>query len=89
MLALHGFDVYGVDVAAKGVTIAREYSKAELANPQEYNFGKAWKPVGQGTGEVTFIEGDFFKSDWEIGSQFDLIYDYTVCFALPSHSWPY
>ncbi|THC90684.1 hypothetical protein EYZ11_009859 [Aspergillus tanneri] len=85
MLALHGFDVYGLDVSATGVAIAREYAKAELATPQAYNFGKAWNSVeseGQATGEVTFIEGDFFQSDWETEGQFDLIYDYTFLCAL-------
>ncbi|KAH8432480.1 uncharacterized protein LDX57_010117 [Aspergillus melleus] len=66
MLALHGFDVYGLDVSATGVSTAKEYARGELANPQGYNFGS----------------GDFFKSDWEDGMKFDLIYDYTFLCAL-------
>ncbi|KAL6230519.1 hypothetical protein BDW75DRAFT_222541 [Aspergillus navahoensis] len=85
MLALHGFDVYGLDVSEKGVISAREYAETELAKPQAYNFGSACRPAeqtGQEKGQVTFIQGDFFKSDWEVGIQFDLIYDYTFLCAL-------
>jgi hypothetical protein len=83
MLALHGFDVYGLDVSARGVTLAREYAEAELARPQAYNFGSDWastekKGQAKGRGKVTFIEGDFFQSGWEARIKFDLIYDYTV-----------
>lgn len=82
MLALHGFDVYGLEVSAAGITHAQEYAKAELATPQSYNFGKSWGTIiekdRKSRGEVTFIEGDFFQQDWEIGVQFDLIYDYTA-----------
>lgn len=81
MLALHGFDVYGLDVSATGVSIAQEYAKRELVNPQEYNFGSGSSATGQKTGEVTILQGDFFKSDWDGGMKFDLIYDYTVSFA--------
>lgn len=81
MLALHGFDVYGLEVSATGITHAQEYAKAELATPESYNFGKSWSSIEKDRkprGEVTFIEGDFFQKDWEIGVQFDLIYDYTA-----------
>lgn len=88
MLALHGFDVYGLEVSATGIVHASKFAKAELATPQLYNFGQAWGTREQGResrGEVTFIEGDFFQKDWEIGVQFDLIYDYTVSsLLLPS-----
>lgn len=84
MLALHGFDVYGLDVSARGVMLAREYAATELARPQAYNFGSAWVSAEkESQGEVTFLEGDFFQSDWEVEIQFDLIYDYTVRFPAP------
>lgn len=80
MLALHGFDAYGLDVSATGVGIARGYAETEFPNPQEYNFGsmsEVERPDNT-RGEVTFIEGDFFQTDWETGIRFDVIYDYTV-----------
>ena len=81
MLALHGFDVYGLEVSATGIAHALEFAKAELATPRSCNFGQAWstrEQVRESRGEVTFIEGDFFQKDWEIGVQFDLIYDHTA-----------
>ncbi|KAF7591732.1 hypothetical protein BBP40_001176 [Aspergillus hancockii] len=87
MLALHGFDVYGLEISASGVSVAKEYAATELSNPQEYNFGSAWTgPVTPGS--VSFIQGDFFKSDLEdqVSSgddvRFDLVYDYTFLCAL-------
>ncbi|OJJ87926.1 uncharacterized protein ASPGLDRAFT_164579 [Aspergillus glaucus CBS 516.65] len=81
MLALHGFDVVGLEVSATGVTVAKEYASNELSKPQEYNFGASW--VDTQRGSVSFIEGDFFKSDWEQEKKYDLIYDYTFLCALP------
>lgn len=95
MLALHGFDVYGLEVSTTGIAHAREYAKAELARPQCYNFGESWRSTvveegrdrkSRSRGEVTFIQGDFFQRDWEIGVQFDLVYDYTVSFPFLSCS---
>jgi hypothetical protein len=83
MLALHGFDVYGLEISASGVSVANKYAATELSSPQEYNFGPGWTgPVPPGS--VSFVQGDFFQSDWEdqISSggsvRFDLVYDYTV-----------
>lgn len=75
MLALHGFDVYGLEVSATGVSVAREYVRDELAEPQTYNFGTSWKADRETTtgGEAIIILGDFFKLDWENGTKFDLI----------------
>ena len=90
MLALHGFNVYGLDVSSTGIAKAKEYAKAELSAPQAYNFGDSWGSNGMEkgrTGEVTFIEADFFRLDWNVGRQFDLIYDYTVRFLSPSPSY--
>lgn len=84
MLALHGFDAYGLEVSEKGAEVAREYAASQLAQPGPANFGseKQW-PVDQ-AGNARIIAGDFFKRDWEHDcaeggeAGFDLIYDYTV-----------
>ncbi|KAI9034756.1 uncharacterized protein KD926_005701 [Aspergillus affinis] len=87
MLALHGFDVYGLEISAAGVSSAQSYACNELQKPQKYNFGER-KSGSTAPGSVTFIQGDFFKSDWEHKAleggeiQFDLIYDYTFLCAL-------
>lgn len=90
MLALHGFDVYGLDVSATGVAIARGYAGKELAAPQAHNFGQHWSSAEseeRTIGKITFVEGDFFQAGWEPEAPFDLIYDYTVrlasCSSLP------
>lgn len=85
MLALHGFDVFGLEVSETGASVAREYAQSELHSPQDYNFGSQFKESpGVRKGEVTILQGDFFKRDWESVMQFDLIYDYTVRFTLLS-----
>lgn len=81
MLALHGFDAYGLDISEKGVATAQEYASDQLQNPSEMNFGPQYQPVeGQSRGEVKFLKGDFFASDWEaeLGGKLNMIYDYTV-----------
>ncbi|PYH45963.1 thiol methyltransferase [Aspergillus saccharolyticus JOP 1030-1] len=81
MLALHGYDVYGLEISSTGVSVARRYAENELANPQAYNWGAS--RVDCQPGQVEFIQGDFFKRDWEKpGLKFDLIYDYTFLCAL-------
>ncbi|OAA47884.1 Thiopurine S-methyltransferase [Metarhizium rileyi] len=89
MLALHGFDVYGLEISAKGAQMARDYASKELVEPQEYNFGSKEWPKGQ-PGRVRIIAADFFVRDWEQilaedgVNGFDLIYDYTfLCALLP------
>lgn len=80
MLALHGFDAYGLEVSEKGAEVAREYVASQLAQPGAANFASEdqW-PVEQ-AGDAKIIAGDFFKRDWEhdCEARFDLIYDYTV-----------
>lgn len=78
MLALHGFDVIGLEVSQKGVSVAEEYAHRELQKPQEYNFGAAWTTKYE-RGSVSFIHGDFFHPECAGGEKFDVIYDYTVC----------
>ncbi|CAG7928885.1 unnamed protein product [Penicillium olsonii] len=80
MLALHGFDVVGLEISPTGVSVAEEYARHELQDPREYNFGAAWDK--RETGTVKFVQGDFFKSDWEDELKYDLIYDYTFLCAL-------
>lgn len=81
MLALHGFNVYGLEVSPKGAEIATRYAEKELANPSEYNYGseKHWRAIQKGSVEI--IAADFFKREWENAcgeGGFDVIYDYTV-----------
>lgn len=80
MLALHGFDAYGLEVSPTGVSVAEDYARKELQSPQAYNFGA--EATSHERGNVSFIEGDFFKSNWQEGRKFDLIYDYTVSSAM-------
>lgn len=88
MLALHGFDVYGLEVSAKGAQTARDYAANELANPRGFNYSdKSCSKTAPGT--VKIIAGDFFSREWEKSlaedgvEGFDLIYDYTVCIIIP------
>jgi len=97
MLALHGYDVYGLEVSPIGVETARAYAATELATRSEYNFSDARNRESYSTtkpGEVKFVVGDFFSKEWEAAcvadeegfTGFDLIYDYTVSQRLPSPS---
>ncbi|GES66376.1 thiopurine S-methyltransferase family protein [Aspergillus terreus] len=80
MLALHGFDAYGLEISATAVKEAQHYAMTEMKSPQAYNFGEGYQGAEKSTrGAVTFLEGDFFQSNWCTGVEFDLIYDYTVC----------
>ncbi|KAI0883452.1 S-adenosyl-L-methionine-dependent methyltransferase [Annulohypoxylon maeteangense] len=88
MLALHGFDVCGLEVSERGAEVAREFTTSQLSNPSELNFGS--KYTHSMTGCVQIIAGDFFKRDWEKlcfegdTTGFDIIYDYTfLCALLP------
>jgi hypothetical protein len=82
MLALHGFEAYGLDISETGVIEAKKYVSAELEKPQDYNFGEFKHPVRENAGPVSFYTADFF-SDWNNGLQFDIVYDYTVSFFYP------
>lgn len=84
MLALHGFDVYGLEVSETGAEAAREYATSQIAEPNEYNFGsKDYLPT-EGCGKIQIVAGDFFRRDWEPAcadgdaTKFDVIYDYTI-----------
>lgn len=86
MLALHGFDVCGLEVSEIGAEAARNYTASEIAEPSAYNFGSKDDFPAEGYGEVQIIAGDFFQRDWEPvcdkgdAVKFDIIYDYTVNF---------
>lgn len=90
MLALHGYDAYGLDFSPKAVEMARANAEKELADPKEYNFSDAAhrdQYLQRKPGQVKFVSGDFFGKDWESDccssddsdfGGFDLISDYTV-----------
>lgn len=81
MLALHGFDAYGLDISATGVAAAEAFASKELQNPGAANFGLNHDSKSQSRGSVKFLEGNFFAPEWEkdAGGKFDIVYDYTVC----------
>lgn len=87
MLALHGFDAYGLEISDTAVKEAEKYASAELVKPSAYHFGSEQRPPHT-PGSVTFFQGDFFSSQWEFKGEidettkFDVIYDYTVSFII-------
>ncbi|OTB18168.1 hypothetical protein K445DRAFT_314978 [Daldinia sp. EC12] len=90
MLALHGFDVYGLEISEVAIEIAEAYAEIQLHEPSDYNFSSSRaNPPTECRGSVKFIQGDFFETEWEkeIAIEdfqgFDLIYDYTFLCALP------
>ncbi|KAI1808217.1 S-adenosyl-L-methionine-dependent methyltransferase [Daldinia bambusicola] len=91
MLALHGFDVYGLEISDVAIGIAEANAAAEFREPSDYNFGSptAASLPTECRGSVKFIQGNFFETEWEkeIAIEnfqgFDLIYDYTFLCSLP------
>ncbi|KAK5326084.1 hypothetical protein LTR70_002349 [Exophiala xenobiotica] len=92
VLALHGFDAYGVEVSQTAVDACEVYATAQLGRPEAYNFGPGSSSAQEAgvRGKIKFMVGDFFKRDWEAECRehgdagFDLIYDYTfLCAILP------
>lgn len=81
MLALHGFDVVGLEISQKGVSTAEEYASSELQSPQPYNFGAVGACTRE-SGSISLIQGDFFHPDATSGEKFDVIYDYTVRYGM-------
>lgn len=84
MLALHGFDVYGLEVSEIAADAARDYVTSQIAEPKAYNFGSSDYLPAEGCGKIQIVAGDFFQRDWEPtcpegdAIKFDIIYDYTV-----------
>ncbi|KAJ5300805.1 uncharacterized protein N7443_005807 [Penicillium atrosanguineum] len=87
MLALHGFDAYGLEISETAVKEAEAYALAQIKSPSAYHFRSGEHRQGS-RGSATFLKGDFFSSDWafteDIGgsTKFDLAYDYTFLCAL-------
>ncbi|CEJ55414.1 hypothetical protein PMG11_01675 [Penicillium brasilianum] len=87
MLALHGFDAYGLEISDTAVKEAEKYSSTELAKPSSYHFGTEQRPSST-PGSVTFFQGDFFTSQWDfkggidVNTKFDVVYDYTFLCAM-------
>ncbi|KAF9886492.1 hypothetical protein FE257_011399 [Aspergillus nanangensis] len=85
MLALHGFDAYGLEISATAVKEAEAYASAEMEHPRPYNFGQAARATADESsrGTARFVQGDFFRDDWcGDDAKFDLVYDYTFLCAL-------
>ncbi|KAI2676871.1 hypothetical protein LCP963914a_8166 [Penicillium roqueforti] len=92
MLALHGFDAYGLEISETAVKKAEAYAAAELENPSAYHFGgETNRP--DSAGSVTFFQGDFFSSKWdyeggiEETTRFDVAYDYTTNEGSGPRAW--
>ncbi|KAJ5156751.1 hypothetical protein N7492_009554 [Penicillium capsulatum] len=83
MLALHGFDAYGLEISGTAVQEAELYASSEMKTPSSYHYGTKKTQYGS-PGSVTFIQGDFFSTNWEnkgginAATTFDVVYDYTV-----------
>jgi methyl halide transferase len=83
MLALHGFDAWGLEISETAVSTAERYASEQMNSPSPENFASVELGSSIDPGSVRFINGDFFKQDWEMKlpdetKKFDLIYDYTV-----------
>jgi hypothetical protein len=85
MLALHGFDAYGLEISDTAVKEAEKYASTELLKPSSYHFGTEQRLSAPGS--VTFFQGDFFTSQWDFkggideNTKFDVVYDYTVSYT--------
>ena len=83
MMALHGFDAYGLDVSSTAVAAAESYAASQMDSPSPDNFASPAGGAVVSAGKATFLEGDYFSRDWEERlpgqrGEFDIIYDYTV-----------
>ncbi|KAH0535982.1 hypothetical protein FGG08_007119 [Glutinoglossum americanum] len=90
LLALHGFDAYGLEISPTAVATGKEYAISELKEPSLCYFSTPSEAKREeyrkNRGEPRFLQGNFFESDWDgevvsqsdHGSKFDLVYDYTV-----------
>lgn len=83
MLALHGFDAYGLEISETAVKEAETYALAEMESPSADHFAtEQHRPDSPGS--ATFLKGDFFSTEWDFKGDtdnsimFDIAYDYTV-----------
>jgi hypothetical protein len=87
MLALHGFDAYGLEISDTAVKEAEKYASEEMVKPSAHHFGSEQRQPHT-LGSATFFQGDFFTPQWDFkgavdeSTKFDIIYDYTVSFTL-------
>ncbi|KAF2279102.1 S-adenosyl-L-methionine-dependent methyltransferase [Westerdykella ornata] len=87
MLALHGFDAWGLEISHTAVEAAERYAAEQMHTPSPSNFASCETGTGIEAGTVRFLQGDFFDNDWvaqlpDRDRKFDLIYDYTFLCAL-------
>ena len=81
LFAACGYDAVGLE-GSKHALEACEGFRGEVEGKEEYRV----RDEKVGRGSVRFVEGDFFKSEWEGGvadGGFDVIYDYTVSLLIP------
>jgi hypothetical protein len=81
MLALIGFNVWGLEICDQAVKTVTENVGSQLGNPSDENFGASETRMQQGKAVV--VLGNIFQQDREshissVPGRFDLIYDYTV-----------
>jgi methyl halide transferase len=76
LLKSFGYEAWGLEYSETAVSACRTYQEEH---------GREYRVQVEGVGEGTarFVVGDFFQDDWLVdiggpGTQFDLIYDYTV-----------
>lgn len=87
MLALHGFDAYGLEISETAVREAERYASSEMKSPSEYHY-RSKSTVSRPSGAARFSQGDFFSADWTFkdeangNTKFDIAYDYTVSSAI-------
>lgn len=80
LLASFGYDAYGLEVSESAV---KQCLKEQKENGHKYPV----RDKDVGAGKATFVQGDFFKTEWlrqgmGRGGKFDLIYDYTVSLSV-------
>ena len=85
LLALHGYDSYGLEVSPAAVAAAKDYSSSQFESPSQAYFStrndEEVAAYLKNRGEAHFFCADFFEKSWagnDVPSRYDLVYDYTV-----------